>query len=540
MNEPATLFVNGNILTLDRFAPHAEALLARDGRIVALGPGSETESQASPATRRIDLGGRTVVPGFNDCHCHILGFGLTLDQIDVGTDAARNIGDIQHLVEQRARQTAEGAWVLGRGYDQNVLQEGRHPTCNDLDGSSHGHPVLLWHTSGHALSCNSSALELAVVHAGTSTPPGGDIERDEHGEPTGVLKESATDLVFNVVPPPAAEQGAEAIIRAMKVMASQGITSASDASTGTGSSIDPELDMYHRAATSGRLRGRITVMPQIRYVAPPDTEQIREPRSFLSGQETEWLRVGPTKLFSDGALTTRTAALREPYTDTAGDGLMMWETPTLDSMIRRAHQGGWQIATHAIGDRAVEIVLDCYARALRETPRRDHRHRIEHCMLLDRELAARIQQLGIVPVLQPGFVSRLGDAYVTGLGMERASQLMPVALFDQLNITVAFSSDRPVIPGAPLDGIRAAVQRLTPAGATLGREHCVSALEAIRHYTMGSAYATHADSEVGALRRGSFADFTVLSDNPAGIPAGELAGVRVEMTVAGGVETYGE
>lgn len=542
MNEEPVLYVNGNIFTMDRDTPRVEALLVRDGRIAALGPRDLVEVRAEGYVRRVDLEGRTVVPGFNDCHCHILSFGLNLEQVDVGADTVRTIADIKHALGQRAQRSAEGEWVLGRGYDQNGLEERRHPTRRDLDEVSTRHPIVVWHTSGHALTCNSRALELAGLTAATETPSGGDIERDEHGEPTGVFKESpAMNLLSSQVPPPTLPQGAEAIVRAMDVMASQGITSASDAATGHGPSITDEVQMYRSAARSGKLAGRIVLMPQIEYVAPPNSDDAHLVSEFLVGDDPEWLQIGATKIFADGALTTRTAALREPYADgDSNSGLLIWDQETLCSMIRRASAAGWQIGTHAIGDRAIEVVLECYEQALRETPRQDHRHRIEHCMLLDRELGRRIQQMGIVPTIQPGFISRLGDAYVAALGMERASQLMPMQLFDWMGITVGFSSDRPVIPGAPLRGVRSAMQRVTPQGIQLGPEHTMTALEAVRHYTSGSAYATHTEDWKGTLRRGSVADFTVLSRNPAETNFEDFGAIRVLITVAGGTETFRE
>lgn len=540
MRQQTTLFVNGNILTMDRSVPRVEALLVREGRVAALGPRQPVEAEAPPAVRRVDLQGRTVIPGFIDAHCHILSFGLTLDQVDVSPDSVGTIADIQRTIAQRAQRTPPGNWVVGRGYDQNVLSERRHPTRVDLDEYAYGHPVVLWHTSGHALTCSSQVLAIAGINANTPVPGGGDIERDEHGEPTGVLKETATDLVSNVIPPPALREGADAVIRATEVMASQGITSATDAATAFGETSSPEIDMYRGALGTGRLACRVTLSPEIQHVAPPGAEEARERRQFYVGNQTEWLTIGATKVFADGALTTRTAALREPYDDTDTTGLLLWETDTLHSMIDRAHRAGWQIAAHAIGDRAVETVLDCYTQVLSDTPRRDHRHRIEHCMMVDRDLGLRIQQLGVVPVVQPGFIARLGDAYIAALGMERAARLVPLEMFDRLGVTVAFSSDRPVIPGAPLKGVRAAMQRTTPSGVTLGRENCITALEAIRYYTTGSAFAGHAEENVGALRRGALADFTVLSHNPGDVPAEEFARVRIEMTVVGGTETYGE
>ncbi|MBV9282333.1 MAG: amidohydrolase, partial [Chloroflexi bacterium] len=501
MSEPLSVYLNGTFLTMDPAMPRAEALLVRGDRIAALGRRDEVEPLADASTRRIDLEGGTVLPGFDDCHCHILSFGLTLDQVDVGPDVAGDIQDIRRAIARRAEGASEGEWIIGRGYDQNALAERRYPTRMDLDDVSRGHPVVLWHTSGHALTCNSRALELAAIGSDTPTPPGGDIERDEHGAPTGVLKEApATDRLANVIPPPTIAQGTEAILRAMEAMAGQGITSASDAATGQRAAISDTLTMYRNGLDAGRLKGRITLMPQILYVAPPDSEEAHPPEELRVGERPEWLRVGPAKIFADGALTTRTAALRRPYEDVGSNtGLLIWEPETLAGMIRRAHLAGWQIATHAIGDRAVEVVVGCYERAVEAAPRADHRHRLEHCMLLDDGLARRIKRLGVVAAIQPGFMARLGDAYIAALGRERASQLMPMGLFRRLGIPVGFSSDRPVIPGAPLAGVRAAVTRTTPGGDLLGPEHALGPLDAIRYYTAGSAYATHFEHDKGVL-----------------------------------------
>lgn len=538
MNHPPELYVNCTVLTMDPSMPSAECFLVQDGRIAAIGTRQSVDGRAGPDVRRVDLGGGTVVPGFNDCHCHILSFGLNLERIDVGAGAVRTIEDIKRAVAQRAHQSGDGEWVLGRGYDQHVLVDRRHPNRNDLDEASPGHPTVLWHTSGHALTCNSRALELAGITANTATPAGGEIDRDEHGEPTGVLKEApAMDLLLAAIPPPTVEQGTEAVILAMQAMARQGITSASDAATGQNTPIGPELEMYWNALRSGRLPGRITLMPQIMYIAPPDSEEIHAVQELEVTDQPDWLRIGAAKIFSDGALTTRTAAVREPFTgDDDNRGLLLWEPDVLAGMIRRAHQAGWQIGTHAIGDHAIEVVLDCYEQAVTGTPRHDHRHRIEHCMMLDDALAERIRRLGIIPTLQPGFVSRLGDAYISTLGMERASQLMPMRLFNALGIRVAFSSDRPVIPGAPLEGIMAALRRSTPSGVQLGQEHVISAEEAIRRYTVESAYATRSEHLKGRLSPDMFADFTVLSHNPIETPVEEFERVRVTMTVVGGIE----
>lgn len=537
MEQQPAIYENAIIHTMDANRPRAEALLIRDGRIAAVGSRDEIRSAGRDA-RRIDLAGQAVVPGFNDAHCHILSFGLNLDGIDVSVDAVHDIAGIGRAVADRARRAGSDEWLLGSGYDQNMLAERRHPTRHDLDQASPNHPVVLHHTSGHVLTANSRALEHAGLGPDTVTPPGGEVDRDEHGVPTGVLKEAAMGLMASAIPPPTTDQGKRAIVRAMQTMASFGITSATDLATGHGPSPEPELAMYRAAVAAGEVVGRIGLCPQIEYVAAPDTGEVQGPGEFTVGQQPDWLAISATKIFSDGALSTRTAALRRPYAgEPENRGILLWATETLQIMMERAHAAGWQIATHALGDRAVEEVLACYRRVLRSAPRADHRHRIEHCMIVDEALAREMRDLGIVPVIQPD-IHRLGDGYIAALGPERAAQVIPVPLFARAGLTIAFSSDAPVIPCNPLDVIRSAVVRTTPSGEVLGPDYAIDVMDGIRYYTSGSAHATHRDDLVGALRPGLAADFAVLNADPATTPREELATVRVTMTVIGGREVF--
>lgn len=538
MEEEPLLFTNATFLTMGPEHPRAEALLARDGRIAAIGARADVERHARRA-RVVDLEDQIVIPGFNDSHCHILSFGLDLGRVDVSPERATSIEEIERLVSERAEQTAQDEWIQGRGYNQHLLVEERHPTREELDRAAPGRPVVLWHTSGHVLTASSRALELAGISQHTASPSGGEIERDERGRPTGLLKEApAMNLLADAIPRITHEEGRAAIIRAMQAMARQGITSASDAATGR-DDLDAELRMYRDAAESGNLPGRITLMPQIVFIAPPGSDTVTEAGDLDVGKRQEWLRVGPTKIFSDGAMSTLTAALREPYEGTDTTGILIWEPDVLDDMVGRAHRAGWQIAVHAIGDRAIEVVLDAYAKALERTPRSDHRHRIEHCMMADSDLVERMHELGVLPSLQPD-IFRLGDGYITALGIDRASQLIPVALFKRLGVPVAFSSDRPVVPGDPLACILDAMERRTPAGVVLGPEHRVSAEDAIWSYTAGGAHVTHTERSIGRLKSGMLADLAVLSRDPARVPAESFDEVKVTMTVAGGRIVYTE
>jgi predicted amidohydrolase YtcJ len=539
MNGVEVIYQNCTVHTMDDALPQADAFLVRGERIAAVGSREEVDAAAGANAKRVNLEGQSVIPGFNDSHCHIMWLGLALDQIDVGADAVRTIEDIRRVVAARVAATRPGEWVAGRGYDQNTLAERRHPTRLDLDETSPNHPAVLRHTSGHVLTCNSRALAVAGVTASTDAPFGGEIDRDAGGEPTGLMKEAAMELIEKAIPLPTVEISADAIARAMRAMARFGITSASDAATGGRRSIEPQLDAYRRAAASRGFAGRITLMPQIYFTAPPESRECRTPSEFAVGENPDRLAIGATKIFSDGALSTRTAALREPYGDDPNNsGILLWERPVLEDMVRRAHAAGWQIATHALGDRAVEAVVDAYERAVRASPGVSNpRHRIEHCMFADESLARRIRHLGAVPSLQPD-IFRLGDGYVAGLGLERASQCIPVGLFRRLGVPMAFSSDAPVIPCDPLPVIRSAVERKTPRALDLGREHAATVMEAIRLYTLGGAYATHGETSKGRISPGMLADFAVLSADPSGVPIGEFDRVQVTMTVVGGVESF--
>lgn len=537
MHDATTLYVNGIIHTMLEADGKADALLVRGDRIAAVGSHEEVASLATGA-KRVDLDGCTVIPGFNDSHAHLLAFGLTLEQLDVSADTVHTIADILGAVKQRARETPDGAWIHGRGYNQNELTDGRHVTGQELDPVSGGLPAVLDHTSGHVLVCNTAALRRAGITRDTVDPPGGAIDRDIRGEPTGLLKESAMGLLRQVMPEPSEDDGRDAILSATDALSACGITSASDAWTGHGPAIEPELAMYRGALRTGRLKTRIMLMPLISYVALEGTEAVRAPSDFDVGAAPRWLTIGPTKIFSDGALSTRTAAMREPYADDSSNrGILLWERAALVSAMRRVHRGGWQIATHALGDRAIELVLDCYEEAMRGSDRPNHRHRIEHCMYADEMLAQRIRTLGIVPSLQPD-IYRLGDAYVSALGLERASQSIPTGLFRRLGVAMAFSSDLPVIPGRPLDVIRSAMERTTPRGALLGPEHAVSAMDAIRSYTWGGAYATHSEAAKGTLATGMLADLTVLSRDPAQTALHDWHDIQVVKSVVGGREMF--
>lgn len=524
---PETLLNNVTIYTMEEEQPVANAMVWREEHLLAVGDAADLAARY-PSAKRVDGGGLFVVPGFNDCHCHILAYGLDLSAANLSPEHAPDIPSLISQLRRWAQDNPDAPWIVGSFYDQNRMAERRHPTRHDLDQVSLEKPVFIEHTSKHGGVANSVALRIAGITRETPDPPGGTIERDAHGEPTGVLLERATDLVTRHRPPLSHRQRVRAIHLAAQAMAKKGITAASDASTGWGD-LEGEVAACVQAVNEGApLRMNLMILATAlrrngRWLQPQDI-----------GTGSNGVRVGIAKVFADGALTTRTAALKEPYADTETTGMLLHSEEELQELIVGAHQAGWQVGTHAIGDRAIEAVLNLYEQAMQTQPRADVRHRIEHCMLLDDGLIDRLRALGVVAVLQPEFMARLGDAYRYGLGEERARRLKRTASLLRAGVRVAFSSDCPVVPGAPLDGVRAAMERKTPLGVVLGEEERVDALTAIRLYTAGSAMAGKDETHTGTLTAGKRADFVVLSRDPATTPSDEWEDMRVIATVFGG------
>lgn len=543
MSDAPLALVNGRIRTCDPARPSAEALLILEGSIARLGSSAEITSDLPAGCRTIDLSGRTAVPGFNDCHMHILGLGVTLMAADVSPSAGvTDAGSLIQALRTWADANPHAPWVTGYGYDQNRFPGARHITNGELDRAFPERPVIVFHTSGHAAVANTSALSRSGVGPDTPNPQGGELAHDEAGNLTGLLLETAIGLVTQAMPPLTRAERARAIELACAALVRVGVVAASDMGLG-GYSIDDEFGAYLDAVEGGA-PVRMTLCPEVADIWEPDG--IPEPSLFAAeiglggapatrSDRSGSLRLGALKLYADGALTTRTAALTEPFVDGSGDGMLLHTPDRLQAYVRHGMRRGWQIATHAIGDRAIAEVLDAYEAALPM----DHsagRHRIEHAMLLDPALIQRMTTAGVVAVLQPEFLARLGDAYVLGLGEERASRLNPYRSLLAAGARIAFSSDSPVVPGAPLDGIRAAMHRTTPDGVRLGKDERCTLDEALAAYTTGAAYATRDEARHGAIKPHGSADIVILDDISSD---GSFDAAAVAATMVGGRFVHG-
>lgn len=526
-----TLFVNGTAITMNAVHPEAEAVLARGARVAAVGTRADMTALAAPGARVVDLAGQTLVPGFNEAHNHMMSFGLTLAQVDCKAPGCGSIAELQRRVAARVAETPAGVWVLGRGYDDQSLAERRHPTRHDLDAVAPDHPVIITNASGHLGVANSRAIALAGITRDTQPPEGGGIAHDADGEPTGLLLETAQELVARLLPPTTTDDLVAALGQCARAYLATGITSSADASV----SDSQWLDAFQRAAADGTNPLRTSLM--LRESLLPHLAAV----GFRTGFGNDRLRCGPIKLFIDGSLIGRTAAVTQPFLhdpDPGNLGLTMMGEDVFRHYVMDAHAAGWQIAVHAIGDRGIEMVLDAYERAIAAHPRADHRHRIEHCGILRPDLIARIAAAQVLVVTQPVFITEYGDSFIRHLGPERAALTYPFRSLLRAGITTVFSSDCPVSAFAPLKSIQVSVTERTSSGADYAPQEALSVTEALHAYTVAGAYATFEEHEKGAIAPGMLADFAVLARDPRAVPPEEISQIPVTQTWIGGELVY--
>ena len=499
----------------------ASAVAVSRGRIARVGDSAELLRAAGPATIRRDMGGRTIVPGFNDAHAHIWKIGhLRTTMLDLR--GVRSLAELTDKVRRVSTQMPPDAWLLGRGYNEAMLREGRAPTRHDLDEAAPARPVLLTRTCGHICAVNSPALSRAGIGPDTAAPVGGVIERDERGSPTGLLHETAMGLVIRAAPAPTGAEYEAMIEAGLRHQLSLGITSSSDCG------VSPQLlQVYRGMDAQGKLPARVNVMPLRRVDGVPDPVPL--PAQYVS----DMLRVDTAKFLADGGLSGGTAALSVPYRHAGTTGVLRFESGELRGLCRETHDAGWRIATHAIGDRAIDQVLEIYE-SLGPHPR-GLAHRIEHFGLPDAAQLKRAARLGVIAAPQTVFIASLGRNFRQCLPDAFLRRCYPVRAMLDAGVTVALSSDAPVVEDDnPMLGISAALTRLDDEGQAIAPEQAITVEEALHAYTMGGAIAAGEESNRGSIDAGKWADLAVLSDNPLTADAGALTGVSVDLTFLAG------
>jgi predicted amidohydrolase YtcJ len=528
---------NAAIVTVDDERPRARALAVHHGRVLALDP------EGLRGRTEIDAQGAALVPGFGDAHNHMAWFGSSLEEVDLS--GLSDLTTLYDRVAERAAALAPDAFVIGAGYDDTAI--GGHPHRRELDRAAGGRPVVLKHRSGHVTTVNSPVLDrIGVLDGSAVVPEGGVVVRDESGDPTGTLEEQAQNLASALLVPYATDDLARAIGNASAVYAAEGLTHVTECGIGGGwvGRSPRELAAYQQAREAGTLTVRVQLMPVADALHPVtghaiDPDGIGLDLGIRTGLGDDRLRIGPLKIFTDGSLVARTAAMHEDFCDRHSHGYFQDDPDLLRSLMVRAHATGWRIAAHAIGDRAIDLALDAFAEMQRAHPRPDARPRIEHAAVTTPAQIARMAELGVTPVPQARFLYEIGDTMAAAVGPDRAAGLYRHASFLRAGLRVPGSSDRPVAAGAPLLGMQSMVQRLSARGAVIGPDERVDATTALRAYTLDAAWIAGEERERGSLTPGKLADFVLLTDDVTAVPPERIADVGVVATFVGGRCTHG-
>ncbi|MFN8185757.1 MAG: amidohydrolase [Gaiellales bacterium] len=535
MPAPELILAGGRIRTLDETRPQATAVAIDRGRFVAVG-GEELRSQAGPATELRELAGATVVPGLVDAHNHLLHTGAMLAQVQLYD--CRSLDEILRLVAERVATTPTGAWVIGRGWDESLLVERRHPTRHDLDAAAPDNPVVLFRV-WNKLTCNSAALRLAGIDRSTPDPPAGSLyagsfERDGQGEPTGLFRDRAKELIERHLPTPDEDELVASIETACRAYNRVGITA-----VGEPGLWPHEIRAFHRARREGRLTVRTDMMMAGWGFGSPETEAGLEERfegvGVSGGFGDELLRLEGIKLMPDGGLGDRTARMLDPYPGGSGDrGQWVVAPDELPQRIRFCHDLGFPVDCHTCGDECQQVIVRAYAAAQEASPKPWLRHRVHHAYFPTGETLELMTRYRIPALVSSPFIRNLGESYVVSVGEERAGGVMPMRTYLDRGIPLAGSSDSPITDFDPWVGMTAAATRATVAGRVLGAGERLSAEEALRSYTVGGAYATGRELSVGSIAPGKLADLVLLDRDPLAVDPAELLAVRVEATMLGG------
>lgn len=519
MSASTLVLLNANVITLNQKQPKAEAIAIQNRRIIAVGSNKDVRKYIVKKTRVIDAKNNTIVPGFVDCHVHMTGFGQFLQNLDLRN--VESMKEMQRKMRKHAQKNSEKSWILGGRWDQDKFAEKRYPTRRDLDAAVADKPVFLVRVCGHLGVANSRALQLAGISKET-TIESGKIDLDEAtGEPNGILRENALGLVWKAIPKPNPKELEEACISACKKAVKAGLTSVHWI---VGSA--EEIRIIQNLYFEGKLPLRVYL-----GISADLLDQLID-LGLLTGFGNDMVKIGFVKVFADGSLGARTAALKKPYSDKPETrGIMLYTQRKLNRLVLKAHSAGLQLAVHAIGDRAIETVLKAFENALKKHPRKNHRHRIEHCSVLNPRLIKRMKRLSLIASVQPHFV--VSDFWVVDrVGEDRARWVYPFKTLVKEGLIVTSGSDCPVEPIDPLFGVWAAVTRKSFAEESLTVE------EALKTYTLNAAYASFDEERRGTIEAGKLADFTILSDDLFNVPPESIKDIRVEMVFVDGKMVY--
>lgn len=525
------IVVNARVHTVDDGRPIVSAFAVKDGRFLFAGSDPEVRALAGPATRVIDAGRSTIIPGMVDAHAHLLGLGTSLRQVKLA--GSTTYEEVIARVVEFAKGIKPGEWIIGRGWDQNLWPGQQFPTHEALSRAVANNPVVLTRVDGHALLANSMAMRAAGVTTATRDPEGGRIERLSDNSPSGVFVDNAEGLVTRAIPATSAQQMRDAIVAAIAEANRWGLVGLHDAGVSRST-----MDIYESLAAEGRFNLRAYAM------ISDDSADIahyaaRGPQTGLHDGRI-WIR--SIKLYSDGALGSRGAALLEPYTDDPGNsGLLVTAPAHIQRVALAALKSGFQVAVHAIGDRGNRIALDAFAAALKAVPTADHRFRVEHAQVISLDDIPRFAALGVIPSMQGSHqTSDMGWAEAR-VGPQRIKGAYAWRSLLDSGVIIPNGSDFPVEQVNPLISFHSAVTRQDPSNRPPGGwypELAMTRSEALKSITIWPAWAAFQEDVMGSISPGKYADFVVLDRDIMAVAPEQILGARVESTWIGGRAVY--
>lgn len=535
------IYINGRIYTMDAAMPYAEAMCTEDGKFLKVGTNFDMEELQIPGVEIIDLNQQSVYPGFIDSHMHLGMLGSNLFECDLV-----NTGSIEELIErmkayQKEKQIPKGEWIFGKGWNEDYFDSKRLPSREDLDQISTEHNICLTRGCYHMCVVNSNVLDFLGVDRDNHIIEGGIYDVDENGVPTGICREAALKQVYSAFPPKTKETFKEYIRLSSKYLLSRGLTSVStDDFMLPGFQKQDVLDAYVELRDANELKLRITEQCLL-----PDRESLEAfiAKGYRTGKGDDRFKIGQLKLLADGNLGTRTAYMEDAYADDPGNhGFPQYKQEDLNELVQIATAGGFQIAVHAIGDKASGMVITSLEALPEELKQKDLRANLVHCQVLNEGLMDKMQELGVVANVQPIFLHYDVHMAEPRIGAKKLKTSYNWNTMLKRGMHMAFGSDSPIELPDPLFGIYSAVNRRDLNGYPEGGwypEEKITVDEAISCYTMGSAYATFDDHRKGSIRSGKLADFIVLSENLQEVDPLEIKNLQVLSTYVNGEKVHG-
>ena len=533
-----SIYYNGKVFTGDENL--RQAFVVKEGKFIYLGNNEDALKYKDENAEIIDLDGKFVCPGFNDSHMHVLGYGYSLKMIELAKNTS-SLKEVKDTIKDyiNSNTLRENEWILGRGWNHDYFKDvNRFPTKDDLDNVSKDYPICIIRACGHVCVVNSKALELASINKNTLQVEGGQFDIDKNGEPNGIFRENALNLIYNKIPKPDKEDIKNMILKACKSLNSYGVTSAQTDDFIVFPGLDYEIiiDAYKELASEGKLT--VKIYEQAQLAQKEELENFLA-KGYTTGVGDNYFKIGPLKLLGDGSLGARTAYLNEPYSDDyKTSGICTYTQEQFDEMVELAHKNNMQVAIHAIGDKAMDMVVNSIEKALNNYPRNNHRHGVVHCQLTTDNLLNRFRDLQLHAYVQSIFLDYDINIVEDRIGPYRSKTSYN---FNRLfkDTTMSNGSDCPVELPNVLNGIYCAVSRktLNGKGPFLPNE-AMSVKDALLSFTKMSAYASFEEDIKGEIAVNKFADFVILSDNILDIDVDKIKDVKVLNTFIDGKCVY--